>query len=100
MASPKQIRTRVLAYYRKLFPGADETLIFKDKGRKPQQVEDDGEQLAIELNCDPDRTDIVACKTIGAMIDLLVRTRKTTAGVLHESAMVGLRVSRLLPRRR
>jgi hypothetical protein len=96
MATKQQIKTRVLSYYRELFPDADESLKFKDKGRKPQQIEDDGEQLAIELNCDPDRTAIVACKTIGALIKLLQDTRNSRSGVLHENALVGLRASRLL----
>jgi hypothetical protein len=97
MATDKQIRARVLAYYDALYPGSTESTKFKDIGRKPQQVLDDGEELAIELNCDPDRSDIAACKTIGALSALLIKTKSTKkSGVLHESAIVGLRISRLL----
>lgn len=96
MSTPAQIEKRVLAYYNELYPGSTRATKFKDIGRKDLQVLDDGEELAIELNCDPDRTDIVECKTIGALIDLLKKTRRTTRGILYELAVIGLRASRLL----
>jgi hypothetical protein len=96
MASKEEIKARVLQYYSDLYPGSTAKTTYKSIGRKPQQVGDDGEELAIELNCDPDRTDIWACKTIGDLINLLINTRKPSKGIQHELAAIGLRASRVL----
>ena len=94
--SRKQIEARVLKYYNALYPGSNKIHKLSDKGRTKLQVEDDGEELAIDLNCDPERTELYACKSVGAMIDLLVRTRRSTKGVMFKSAQIGLRASRIL----
>lgn len=81
MATDKQIKQRVLAYFRKKWPNANEDSNFSDDfGLDPRQLLDYGTELAIELNCNPTRTQIGKCKTIKDLIDLLIKTSGAAAG--------------------
>jgi hypothetical protein len=76
MALERQIKTRVRAFYRKSYPDCTDKRESKNNfGLTDAQIEKFNTGLAIELGCDPTRSQILACKSIGALIDLLIRTR-------------------------
>lgn len=83
MASATQIRTRVRAYFKADHPNSTDDSKFKeDFGLGPREVLDKGTELAIELGCNPTRSQILKCKTIKALIQLLIDTRINASGVL------------------
>jgi acyl carrier protein len=79
MATKPQIEQAVLRYFRKSWPAAStETKFFEDLGLDPRQILDKGTELAEQLGCFPTRSQILACKTIGDLIDLLAKTTSQT----------------------
>jgi acyl carrier protein len=81
----EQIKQTVLQYFQQKNPNANEnTNLTQDLGLDPRQILDIGTQLAEELNCFPTRSQILACKTIGALIQLLVSTvTQVVRGIPH-----------------
>ena len=80
MATPTQIQQTVLAYFQKNWPNATTSYNFTaDMGLDPRQLLDMGTELAEELNCWPTRSQILACKTIGDLINLLIKTNQPPA---------------------
>lgn len=77
MSTARQIGARVRAYFLAKWPHAnDSTKLREDLGLLPEQILDIGTELAETLGCNPTRTQILACKDIKALIDLLVTTRR------------------------
>lgn len=90
MATPAQIRARVLAYFRQSWPSATaKTNLREDLLLNDDQIVDIGTELAIELGCNPTRTQLRKCKTIGDLSELLVKTRAavTPVAAITESSL-------------
>jgi len=82
------IRGTVLQYFRRNFPNANEKTSFADDlGLDPRQVLDIGTELAERLGCYPTRSQILKCKTIGALIKLLEDTvHQVVRAIPHKPA--------------
>ena len=90
MAASDPIEKRVMAYLRQkwpqIVPGTD---FRRDLGLRDQQVLDIGEELALELGCNPTRSQIVGCRKVADLIALLRRTKYTASiRTLHSAARV------------
>jgi hypothetical protein len=87
MMSKKAIEQRVLGFYRGIDPNCTrETQFKRDLGLSVYKIEQYNTDLAIELGCNPKRSQLVACKSIGALIELLIKTRISTRGILYAAA--------------
>lgn len=72
----KSIEKHVLNYFKKRWPTATrKSKLREDLLLNDDQIVDIGTELAEELGCEPTRTQIKKCKTIGDLIDLLVETQ-------------------------
>jgi hypothetical protein len=86
VSTTDRIRQAVLRYFRRRWPNVNERSNFADDfGLAPQQVLDYGTELAEQLGCYPTRSQILGCKTVGALITLLVRTAAQVRAVLAEA---------------
>lgn len=75
MASKAEIEASVLKYFRAKWPLATrKTRLREDLLLVDDQIVDIGTELAEKLGCNPTRTQIRKCKTVGDLIDLLVAT--------------------------
>jgi hypothetical protein len=93
MATAAQIRTRVRGYYKADYPTCtDESQFKKDFGLNDAEIEQKNTGLAIELGCDPTRSQIMAAKSIGALIQLFIDTRMSTKGVVLLTARTAFRL--------
>ena len=76
MATAAQIKARVTAFFKGRWPQSKPTTNMRDELLlDTRQVLDIGTMLAEELDCNPKRSQIIACKTIADLSKVLVNTR-------------------------
>jgi hypothetical protein len=87
MMSKVDVRKTVFAFYRTKKPDCTrETQFRRDMGLNDMKIEKYNTDLAIKCGSNATRSKLVACKSIGDLIDLIIDTRISKYGVLYEAA--------------
>jgi hypothetical protein len=83
MATIAQIRARVRGFFKSMDPNStDKTTLQKDLHLDPREILDFATNFSIEFRCNPKVSQVLACKTVGDFIQMLIDTRVHPESVL------------------
>jgi hypothetical protein len=93
MATAAQITVRVSAFFKSMDPNStNDTNLQKDLHLDPREIMDFATNFSLEFGCNPQTSQVKACKTIGEFIKMLIDSQ------VHPKSILALASQRLAHR--